>query len=170
MKATRILIATTLAIVMAFVMAQRADAQTVVVRTNLAAWAAQGANIGIDFAVNDYQTVGATALMTMGDSWIEHVNGSGFQLDYRFWLKRKLLQDFYVGPQLGLYHYRKDEPADTKRHAALTAGLVAGYGWMISRHWNIDVMLGAGYLLYADPEKDHRFVPTNLGVNLAYVF
>ena len=54
MKATRILIVAVLAIVMAFVMAQRADAQTVVVRTNLAAWAAQGANIGIDFAANRY--------------------------------------------------------------------------------------------------------------------
>jgi hypothetical protein len=146
------------------------QAQTVSIHTNAILWAGLGANVGVDFAVNDYQTIGATAIVTMGDSWIKKVNGSGIQLDYRFWFKRKLFQDFFVGPQLGLYHYRMDEDSSVKRHDALTAGLVSGYGWMISRHWNVDVFMGAGFLLYAEPDKKHKFVPTNLGANISYVF
>lgn len=146
-------------------------AQTVVVHSNLVMWAAKCANVGIDLAVNDYQSIGVTGMVTMGDSWIEKVNGSGIQLDYRFWFKRKLFQDFFFGPQIGLYHYRKDgEDSSVQRHTALTAGFVSGYGWMINRHWNVDVVMGAGYLLYADPNKHHKFVPTNFGANLSYVF
>jgi len=145
--------------------------QTVTVRSNLLMWAGQAANVGVDLAVNDYQSIGVTGFVTIGDSWIRNVNGSGLQLDYRFWFKRKLFQDFFFGPQLGIYHYRKDEEdSSVQRHAALTAGFVSGYGWMINRHWNVDVVLGAGYLLYADPNQHHRFYPTNLGANLSYVF
>ena len=66
---------------------------------------------------------------------------------------------------------RKDgDDSGAKRHTALTAGFVSGYGWMINRHWNVDVVMGAGYLLYADPNQHHKFVPTNFGANLSYVF
>ena len=148
-----------------------AQAQTVVVHSNALLWAAKCANVGVDLTVNDYQSIGVTGLVTMGDSWIKKMNGSGLQLDYRFWFKHKLFQDFFFGPQLGLYHYRKDgEDSSVQRHTALTAGFVSGYGWMINRHWNVDVTVGAGYLLYADPNQHHKFVPTNLGANLSYVF
>jgi len=150
---------------------QCVQAQTVVVHSNLVMWAAKCANVGMDLAVNDYQSIGVTGMVTMGDSWVKKVNGSGIQLDYRFWFKRKLFQDFFFGPQLGLYHYRKDgEDSSVQRHTALTAGFVSGYGWMINRHWNVDVVMGAGYLLYADPNQHHKFVPTNFGANLSYVF
>lgn len=147
---------------------QCVQAQTVIVHSNLLMWAGQGANIGVDLAVNDYQSIGVTGMFTMGDSWFKDYNVSGIQLDYRFWFKRKLFQDFFFGPQLGLYHYR--EKKGENRHTALTAGFVGGYGWMISRHWNVDVLLGAGYLLYADPNQHYKFVPTNLGANISYVF
>ena len=148
-----------------------AQAQTVVVHSNALLWAAKCANVGVDLTVNDYQSIGVTGLVTMGDSWIKKMNGSGLQLDYRFWFKRKLFQDFFFGPQLGLYHYRKDgEDSSVQRHTALTAGFVSGYGWMINRHWNVDVTMGAGYLLYADPNQHHKFVSTNLGANISYVF
>ena len=150
---------------------QCVQAQTVVVHSNLVMWAAKCANVGMDLAVNDYQSIGVTGLVTMGDSWVKKVNGSGIQLDYRFWFKRKLFQDFFFGPQLGLYHYRKDgEDSSVQRHTALTAGFVSGYGWMINRHWHVDVVMGAGYLFYADPNQHHKFVPTNFGANLSYVF
>ncbi len=169
-KAGLMLAAMTLVLLMA-VRPERAVGQTVVVHSNVLLWAGQAANVGVDLAVNDYQTIGVNAMMTLGDSWVKQVNGSGLQLDYRFWMKRKLLQDFFFGPQLGLYHYRKEGDApDEKRHTALTAGFVSGYGWMISRHWNVDVVVGAGYLLYASPNQHHKFVPTNLGANLSYVF
>lgn len=144
--------------------------QTVALHSNVLMWAGQGANAGVDLAVNDYMTIGATGMVTMGDSWIKDVNGSGIQLDTRFWFKRKLFQDFFFGPQLGLYHYRMEEDSSVKRHTALTAGFVSGYGWMISRHWNVDLYMGAGYLLYAEPHQRHKFIPTNLGANISYVF
>lgn len=144
--------------------------QTVVVHTNMALWAAEGANLGVDLAVNDFQTVGVTAMATLGESWVKKTDLSGMQLDYKFWLTRKLLQGFFLGPQFGLYHYRMDEDRSVLRHTALTAGIQGGYGWMLSRHWNLDVAYGAGYLLYADPRSHHKFVTTNFGVNISYVF
>jgi len=149
---------------------RHAMSQTVSVHSNVLLWAGLGANAGVDLAVNDHQTIGVTGIVTMGNSWYKDVNGSGLQLDYRFWFKRKLFQDFFFGPQLGLYHYRMNEDSSVKRHTALTAGFVSGYGWMISRHWNVDLFMGAGYLLYADPNQHHKFIPTNLGANLSYVF
>lgn len=145
-------------------------AQTVALRTNLVFWAAEGANIGADLAINDYQSVGVTALATLGDSWVKHINMSGMQLDYKFWLTRKMFQGVFFGPQVGLYHYRLDEPSDVLRHTALSAGLEGGYGWMLNRYWNVDVVYGAGYLLYAAPAMHHRFITTNIGVNISYVF
>ncbi len=170
MKRNRRLIGTFLVMLLWAGLGHCALGQTVVVHSNVLLWAGQGANVGVDLAVNDYQSIGVTGMVTMGDSWIKKYNGSGIQLDYRFWFKRKLFQDFFLGPQLGLYHYRKDEDSSVKRHTALTAGFVGGYGWMISRHWNVDVTWGAGLLLYADPDKQHKFVPTNMGANISYVF
>lgn len=145
-------------------------AQNVVLHSNLALWAGQGANIGVDFAVNDYMTVGGTALMSIGESWFKEADINGMQLDARFWLSRKLLQSFFVGPQVGLYHYRLGEDSSVKRHTAFTAGLEAGYGWMLSRHWNLDLSYGAGYLFYADPKAHNRFTMTSVGLNISYVF
>ena len=149
---------------------RRAQAQSVVLHSNLALWAAEAANAGIDFAVNDYTTVGGTVIVSFDDSWVKDVNLNGIQLDLRFWPTRRLLQSFFVGPQLGLYHYRMDEPRCVERHTALTAGIEFGYGWMLSRHWNLDLSYGAGYLFWADPEAHNRFITTSLGVNLSYVF
>ena len=163
------LLTTTVLLLMAGGM-HRAQAQAVVVHTNVALWAAEAANLGIDFTINDYMTVGGTAIVSMDDSWVKDVNLNGLQLDLRFWPTRRVLQSFFVGPQLGLYHYRMDEPASTPRHTALTAGLEFGYGWMLSRHWNLDLSYGAGYLFWADPSAHNRFTMTSLGINLSYVF
>lgn len=145
-------------------------AQTVTMHSNLALWAAKGANIGVDLAVNDFQSVGVTGLVTLGNSWLKKTNLSGVQLDYRFWLTRKLFQGVFFGPQCGLYHYRMDEDSSVMRHTAMTIGALGGYGWMLNRHWNLDVAYGAGYLFFANPDDHHRFVTTNIGVNISYVF
>lgn len=149
---------------------RHAQAQTVIVHSNLALWSVAHANVGLDFAVNDYQTLGFTAIAPMGDSWFQRMNVLGGQCDYRFWFSRRLLQSFYLGPQVGIYHYRWQGHRLPNRSLAMSAGLCGGYGWMLTRRLNVDIGYSAGYLYYYDTAPHYRFTTLNLGVNVSYLF
>ncbi len=63
------------------------------------------------------------------------------------------------------------------------AGISYGYSWLLSKHWNLEATLGAGYLYLESEkypcadcgrsrgyEKKHYFGPTQAAVNLIYQF
>lgn len=149
----------------------RAKAQTVILHTNTALWAAEHANLGVDLAVNDYQTFGLTGIIPLShNSWFHQMDVLGLQADYRFWFTRRLLQSFFMGPQVGIYHYHWGNDGQPQRNIAMTAGLEGGYGWMLTRRLNLDVCYGAGYLYYHDTSHHHRFTTINFAVNVSYLF
>lgn len=151
--------------------AERARAQTVILHTNAALLATEHLNAGLDFTVNDWQSLGFTGIVPiMGDSWFQRMNVLGLQCDYKFWFSHKLLQSFYLGPQVGMYHYKWKGCEPGYRNTAMTAGLTGGYGWMLTRRLNLDVNYGAGYLYYHDLSDHHRFTTIHFGINLSYVF
>lgn len=74
---------------------------------------------------------------------------------------------------------------ENERHQGwgIGAGLSYGYSWLLSKHWNLEATVGAGYL-YLESEKypcgncgskketvkKHYFGPTQAAVNLIYQF
>lgn len=63
------------------------------------------------------------------------------------------------------------------------AGISYGYSWLLSKHWNLEATLGAGYLYLESKkypcancgrsrgyEKKHYFGPTQAAINLIYQF
>lgn len=140
-----------------------ASAQTWSLHTDMTRWIAGRACAGFDLAVNDWQTVGLTWQMDIHRDQTEPgVRPWGLQLDYRLWLTRRLFEGLCVGAQVSTRHLPQE---------ALTAGLTGGYGWLLSRHWNLDVACGAGYELRADgARRRHRFTTTYTALNVSYVF
>lgn len=139
-----------------------AEAQTWSLHTDLARWATGRASVGLDLAVNDWQTVGLTWQAGLDGDW-QGLDGCwGLQLDYRLWLTRRL----YEGPGVGLQVATMHLPEE-----ALTAGLTCGYGWLLSQHWNVDAAVGAGYVLRAEAgSRRHYYSTTYLALNVAYLF
>lgn len=74
---------------------------------------------------------------------------------------------------------------DTRRQGwAAGGGINYGYAWMLSKHWNLEAELGVGYLFTVYDvykcagcgkmtDRDvtrHYFGPTELAINLEYIF
>lgn len=165
-------------------------AQSFKVQTNAAAWAAKTANIGGGLVFNEYSTLDFNFYKTMGQSWVRDADFYGMQIDYRYWLAKQPLQDFFVGLSfmpLKFDHIRVNALSAQKRDQEGSMVMFTGnfgYCWMLNSHWSLDVVYGVGasYIYYQDPATDiHsgevvwrekevlRFMPTNFGINLSYI-
>lgn len=166
-------------------------AQSFKVQTNAAAWAAQTANIGGGLVFNEYSTLDFNFYKTMGESWVRDANFYGLQIDYRYWLAKQPLQDFFVGFSVMPLKFENIRINSTNSHrnrkdGSMVTGCVNfGYCWMLSPHWSLDVVYGVGgaYIYYQDESvpdihdghtfwREHetfRLIPANFGVNLSYI-
>lgn len=122
------------------------QAQTVALRTNALLWGAEAANVGIDFTINDYSTLGVSGVYSFRDSWIHKTNLRGAQLEYRYWFTHQPFYSMFVGPVAGLFHYRIDD--DRSWQYTIPAGIQVGYAWALSQHWNLEAVYGVGYVYY----------------------
>lgn len=122
------------------------QAQTVALRTNALLWGAEAANVGVDFTINDFSTLGVTGVYSFHDSWIHKTNLRGAQLEYRYWFTHQPFYSMFVGPVVGLFHYRIDD--DQTWQYTVPAGLQVGYAWALSEHWNLEAVYGVGYVYY----------------------
>lgn len=122
------------------------QAQTVALRTNALLWGAEAANVGLDFTINDFSTLGVSGVYSFRDSWIHETNVRGLQLEYRYWFTHQPFYGLFVGPVAGIFHYRIHD--DATWQYTVPAGLQFGYAWSLSKHWNLEALYGVGYLFY----------------------
>ena len=157
---------------------QTVSAQTIALRTNAMLWGAEAANVSVDLTVNEYSTIGITGIYSLADSWVRDTNLKGGQVEYRYWFSHQPFHRLFVGPVVGIFHYKIEDDKDTQ--TCLPAGLNAGYAWTLSTHWNAEAYYGIGCLFYnraSRNEKDvvvktnhHKFTTINLGLSISYVF
>lgn len=161
----------------------KAYAQDIAVKTNTLYWLTTTPNIGIEFALNDRWTLdlsGAYNPWTFKDDkkmrfWLA-------QPEARYWLCEKFEGHFVGVHAHGGQFYGG---FDKKRYDGYLAGggLVYGYDWILSPHWNLEAAIGIGYayLWYKESprihcikcEQDkhkHYFGPTKAALTLIYMF
>lgn len=170
---------------------QNLQAQNVAVRTNALLWGTETANVSLDFTINRFSSLGITGAWSFSDSWIHSAHVQAGQIEYRYWFTHQPFYSMFVGPVVGIAHYRIDD--DASNQIAIPAGIEFGYSWSLSRHWNLEAVYGVGYLYYnrttpytvsdglfspsgdvlsTDPQVTHHhmFTTINLGLNISYVF
>lgn len=168
------------------------DAQTSV-STNLAGWATTTINAGVEHALSrNYSVVADGMINPWNFSGDRHVHLWMARIEGRRWLCQAM-NGHFLGVHIlgGQYNIKNvDMPlgmlAKTERGRHYEgqmygAGLVYGYQWPLSRHWNVEAALGLGYVyspykLYGRCNRvlksAHRNYagPTRLSLSIAYVF
>jgi hypothetical protein len=174
----------------------RAKAQAIAVRTNVAGFAALAANVGMDFSLNESNSLSGSFYQTMGPSWMSDTRATGFQLSWKHWFSHEPLRGLYWGLSAGVgaYELQKDydvpegQPMlnDRKYYegAAVPVSVDLGYSFQLSKRWSLDVCAGVGPLLRWETVKIRNdvetqtciprrsridFYPTNAGISLVYL-
>lgn len=169
--------------------AKEAKAQGIVVKTNLAGWAALAPNIGVDLCVNEYSSIEAIFYKSAIDSWIKDVNFTALQLGYRYWFDRTPMNSFFCGVTATPARYEIKINESLRKGDAIPFGVNIGYCHPLSDRWNIEVSYGIGATyLYEESSTStvisdvsnvvvtsttsrHNiaFTPTNIGINISYI-
>ena len=174
----------------------RAKAQAIAVRTNVAGFAALAANVGMDFSLNEANSLSGSFYQTMGRSWISDTRATGFQLSWKHWFGHEPQRGLYWGLSVGVgtYELQKDydvpegQPLlnDRKYYegVAVPVSIDLGYSFTLSKRWSLDVCAGVGPLLRWEtvkitndagtqtsiPRRSRTdFYPTNAGISLVYL-
>jgi len=177
--------------ILAFCLVMGLKAQSFKVQTNGLAWAAQTANVGGGLVLNDYSSLDFNVYKTIGESWVRDADFFGLQIDYRYWLAKQPLQDFFVGLSLMPMKFdnirlnSRDPERRRKEGSMMTACVNFGYCWPLTARWSLDIVYGVGgaYIYYQDESvpdihdghtywrehQDIRLIPANLGVNISYI-
>lgn len=176
----------------------KACAQDVALKTNLINDIALSPNIGVEVGLAPKWTLDMTAEMNLwkvdGRSW-KHAY---FQPEARYWLCERFTGHFFGFHLLGgIYNFgnlnlpfnmlgSNLKELKNKRYQgwAAGAGVVYGYAWPLHKHWNIEAVLGIGWLYTRfdsypceicgtkiDRRHPHNYVgPTKVAVNIEYLF
>ncbi len=173
-------------------------AQTTVIKTNLLYDLTANANVAVETAVAPKWTFDMSANLNLwkfsgGKQWRNYV----LQPEMRYWFCNRFAGHFVGGHLLGGQYNIGNVDLDFKMLGTdfsklkdtryqgwfAGAGVVYGYDWILSRHWNLEAEIGLGwtYTRYdrypgavcgTKLESGHHnyFGPTKLAVNLVYVF
>ena len=123
------------------------------VRTNALYWATASLNAGFEVGLDprtSWEVAGGYNPWTFGDN--RKLKFWTAQTEFRYWLRRRFAGHFF-----GLHVLYADYNAggvklfgmgDRRYEGFLYgAGLSYGYQWVVGRRWNIEAMLGVGYIL-----------------------
>lgn len=152
-----------LSIVILFVICSLSFSQSVGVKTNLAHWATTTPNLGIEFAFSRKLTMeiggGYNPFIYKDNKKVQHWI---VQPELRFWTCESFNGHFFgLHGLIGEYNIGGvDVPVgilkNLKEHRyqgyAYGGGLSYGYQWVLSKRWNLEANLGAGYV-YLDYKK-----------------
>lgn len=175
-----------------------ASAQQFAVKTNLLYWMTTTPNVGVEVAVGQHSTLGATINCnpwTLGsDNKIQHWF---VRPEYRYWVTEKYTRLFFgvhlmgggfeVGgfklPFIGdkLFKGLRD---NYYKGSFVAGGVSIGYQFYVSPHWNLELSAGAGLARikyhtepvkgpgHASYQNSVRYlpVPTEVGVTFVYLF
>ena len=122
------------------------------VRTNALYWATASLNAGFEVGLDprtSWEVAGGYNPWTFGDN--RKLKFWTAQTEFRYWLRRRFAGHFF-----GLHVLYADYNAggvklfgmgDRRYEGFLYgAGLSYGYQWVVGRRWNIEAMLGVGYI------------------------
>lgn len=176
-----------------------AYSQKIAVKTNLLYDATTTFNLGLEFGLSPRWTLDLSGNY---NPWTFSANKKWkhwlIQPEFRYWFCEKFNGHFlgahllggqfnfgHIKTSLRLFHSDFSGLRDYRYEGwAAGGGIVYGYSWILSRHWNLEAALGIGYL-YAwydkykcqrcgekiEGDKKHNyFGPTKAAVNLIYVF
>ena len=175
-----------------------AKAQDVNIKTNLLPDALLSPNLGVEFGLKPHWSLDLTGevnLWTIDDHKWKHWL---VQPELRYWFCEYFAKHF-VGLHLigGQYNFGNiknsinflgsdfSQLTDYRFQGwAVGAGIAYGYSFLLSKHWNLELEIGLGYIFTrydkyeckdcnrkVEGPKDHNYVgPTKAAVNLVYVF
>lgn len=158
-------------------------AQRMSIKTNALYWVNCTANLSMEFVMGERTTVEGMAFYTLpNDPFNLDVRGLSF--DYRYWLAGRPMARSFVGVSATGTIYRLSNGGTLQNGDAGAFGLVYGYVLPLGKHWNVEFVSGFGITLFREKKynknlvnpsneynvKGHRFLPTKLGVSLAYTF
>lgn len=181
-----------LALLAAFCICRSLSAQQVAVKTNLLYWATSTPNVGVEMALSDHSTVG---LSVNYNPWT--VNNHAkiqhwfVQPEYRYWLSGKFTRSFFGAHliagqyEVGGFKLPFNVFSSFKSHHykgwAVGLGVSYGYQFYISPHWNLEAVLGVGYVRtkydcydlegnYSHTQSRNYLGPTQVGLSFIYLF
>lgn len=178
---------------------QTLPAQDMAMKTNLASDAVTNINLGLEFGLSQKWTLdisGEYNPWTFSDNkkW-KHLS---IQPEARYWFCQKMMGHFLgfhamtgkynignINLDLKIFGTDFGKLRDYRFEGwYVGAGVVYGYAWMLSHHWNLEAEIGFGYTYTRydryecatcgknlDDNKPHHYVvPTKSALNLVYVF
>lgn len=184
-------------VIMLFLMlvALTVKAQNFGIRTNLVPYADLTPNIGVEFALDRLNTLGANGGIRPWKREDDKVNKYWYgNVEYRHYFCHAF-NGWYVGAQANGAQFNiggKKLPfgalsfLENKRYEGwlVGGGILAGYSVILSQHWNLDINVGAGYeyikykafetpLKCAEQIEDndyHYIGPNDLSISFQYIF
>lgn len=152
------------------------EAQRVVVKTNGLLWLTASPNIGFEFRANDNWTVEFSLAGNPIATEALKTQFFTFQPEVRYWFFRPL-SGWFIGPSAYYTLYDLKYNAFSRQGDVFALGASAGYAWVLSNHWNIEVNLGVGAALnriapediYQPLEYQWLPVPMKCAVSISYI-
>ena len=165
------------------VLVTEAYSQKIALKTNALYWGALTPNMSVEMALNH----------RFSTDWQLAYNPWTFQDDkkMRFWLIqpeiRYWLCETFEGHFVGVHLHGAQffGGFNDKRYDGYLAGggLTYGYNWILSPHWNLEALVGAGYArlwykespripcnkCYENKKKDY-IGPTKIAISISYMF
>lgn len=166
-----------------YVFVSEAYGQKVALKTNALYWGALTPNMSVEMALNH----------RFSTDWQVAYNPWTFQDDkkMRFWLVQPELRywlcETFEGHFVGVHLHGAQffGGFNDKRYDGYLAGggLTYGYNWILSPHWNLEALIGAGYarLWYKESpripcskchenKKKDYIGPTKIAISISYMF
>lgn len=181
-----------------FLLSSKLAAQEVAIKTNLVYDLTSTINGGIEFGLSKKWTMDISANVnpwTFSDNrkWQHWL----IQPEVRYWVCESFNGHFFgahlMGGEYNIGNLKTnisfwDDKWDfkNKRYEGwfIGAGVVYGYSWMLSKHWNLEAVIGLGYVYTRydqygcakcgskqEEDRSRNYMrPTKAGINLIYAF
>lgn len=185
---TRKCAALTVALCAMLFFSHRADAQQIAVKTNALYWLGLTPNVSCEIVTGEHTSLDITAL---GHYMPYGLNSKvfAFQPEFRYWFNGRPMTREFVGGDIMAATYDVMAGGYVYKGNAVMLGLVGGYVFRLSDHWNLELCGGFGILgfkqkqYYRHDNYDDYFVdeavkanslgyklfPAKLGVTFSYI-
>ncbi|MFA6871335.1 MAG: DUF3575 domain-containing protein [Bacteroidaceae bacterium] len=156
-------------------------AQKIAIKTNALEWAIASPNIGGEFFLNKRISLGvnvSASPVKIGSFKNFHFS---IEPEARYWFKRPQAGPF-VGLASRMAEYSVSLNDTNYKGNFITFGATCGYSWLIGERWNIEAVIGLGYLnckqkKWSDdepmPEVNNdnikTLAPIKLGLSFSYI-
>ena len=167
-----------------------ASAQTLAVNTDLLMDGLQTPSLGLEFVVGNSTSVSVNAMMN-NKPWGQDIKLVMAQPELRYYFSRRVMHHHFVGVCLPVATYRIGGERKVYDGYGVGVGLTFGYVMNIASHLTMDFHAGVQNFFYSQKEyykndpydekyiKNGRhttnargtyFLPTRIGVSVAYLF